>query len=74
MKHRVSSQTLRDAKLVERDAEANHALTGRPNMRDVVAIEADRQVLRDLPPIAEVALAALVDTDAIEIFLPVELA
>ena len=58
---------------IERDAEASQALTGRPGMRAVAAIEADRQVLRDLPPVAEAALALLTDTDAIESYLPEEL-
>jgi len=62
---------LRNAKLIERDNEANHALTGRPNMRSVAAIEADRQTLRDLPPVAETALT---DTDAIDAYQPAELA
>jgi hypothetical protein len=64
---------LRDAKLADRDAEANHALTGRPGQRAVVDIEADRQVLRDLPPVAEAALAAMMNTDDMEAFLPAEL-
>ncbi len=66
-------RALRNDKLIERDAEASQALTGRPGMRAVAAIEADRQVLRDLPPVAEAALALLTDTDAIESYLPEEL-
>ncbi len=64
---------LRNAKLIALDMEANHALTGRPNMRQVAAVEADRQILRDLPPIAEAALAALTITDDIDAYLPEEL-
>lgn len=63
----------RNAKLVELDEEANQALTGRPGVRAVVDVEAARQVLRDLPPVAEAALAGLNDTDAITAYQPSEL-
>ena len=64
---------LRKNKLLVLDREANHALSGRPGMRTVSAIEAERQVLRDLPPLAEIALNAMVTTDAIDAYLPVAL-
>ena len=60
----------RNAKLFELDGEANQALTGRPGVRPVEDVEAARQVLRDLPPVAEAALAKLGDTDAISAYDP----
>jgi len=63
----------RNAKLFKLDEEANQALTGRPGVRAVVDVEAARQVLRDLPPVAEAALAGLNDTDAITAYQPSEL-
>ena len=60
----------RNAKLFELDGEANQALTGRPGVRPVEDVEAARQVLRDLPPVAEAALAGLGDTDAISGYDP----
>ena len=60
----------RNAKLFELDDEANQALTGRPGVRPVEDVEAARQVLRDLPPVAEAALAGLGDTDAISGYDP----
>jgi len=60
----------RNAKLFELDDEANQALTGRPGVRSVEDVEAARQVLRDLPPVAEAALAKLGDTDAISDYDP----
>lgn len=54
-------------------AEASQAQTGRPNMREVATVEADRQILRDLPPIAEAALAAMSNTNDIDAYLPEEL-
>ena len=60
----------RNAKLFELDDEANQALTGRPGVRSVEDVEAARQVLRDLPPVAEAALAGLGDTDAISDYDP----
>ena len=60
----------RNAKLFELDGEANQALTGRPGVRSVEDVEAARQVLRDLPPVAEAALAGLGDTDAISDYDP----
>lgn len=66
-------RSARDAKLVEMDKEANHALTGRPGQRAVAAIEADRQTLRDLPPTIEAALAAMMNTDDMEAYVPDEL-
>ncbi len=67
-------RSLRGAKLLDLDREANHTSTGRPGQRAVPAIEAARQTLRDLPPLAATALAGLTDTDAIEGYLPAELA
>lgn len=64
---------LRDAKLIDLDREANHAITGRPNRRAVAAIEADRAILRNLPPQVEAHLATLASTDDIKSYLPVEL-
>jgi hypothetical protein len=64
----------RNAKLFELDDEANQALTGRPGVRAVADVEAARQVLRDLPPVAEAALAELADTDAMSDYSPPELA
>lgn len=64
---------LRDAKLLVLDCEANQASTGRPGQRAVPAIEAERKKLRDLPPLAQTALAGLSNTDAIDAYLPVEL-
>ena len=63
----------RNDKLVELDGEANQALTGRPGVRAVADVEAARQVLRDLPPVAEAALAGLNDTDAISAYTPTEI-
>tara|TARA_R110002110_G_scaffold75039_8_gene198445 strand:- start:261 stop:761 length:501 start_codon:yes stop_codon:yes gene_type:complete len=63
----------RNAKLVELDEEANQALTGRPGVRAVTDVEVARQVLRDLPPVAEAALADLANTDAITAYQPSEL-
>jgi len=63
----------RNAKLFDLDDEANQALTGRPGVRAVADVEAARQVLRDLPPIAEAALAQLGDTDVITAYVPSEL-
>jgi hypothetical protein len=63
----------RNAKLFELDDEANQALTGRPGVRAVADVEAERQVLRDLPPIAEAALAQLGDTDVITAYVPPEI-
>jgi len=60
----------RNAKLFALDDEANQALTGRPGVRSVEDVEAARQVLRDLPPVAEAALADLADTDAITAYDP----
>lgn len=64
---------LRDAKLLVLDREANHASTGRPAQRPVPAIEAERQALRDLPPLVEIALAAMNNTDEMDAYLPGEL-
>ena len=66
-------RSTRNAKLFELDDEANQALTGRPGVRAVEDVEAARQVLRDLPPIAEAALAQLGDTDVIAAYTPSEL-
>jgi hypothetical protein len=63
----------RNAKLFDLDDEANQALTGRPGVRAVEDVEAERQVLRDLPPIAEAALAQLGDTDVITAYVPPEI-
>jgi hypothetical protein len=63
----------RNAKLFELDDEANQALTGRPGVRAVEDVEAARQVLRDLPPLSEAALAQLGDTDVITAYVPSEL-
>ena len=63
----------RNAKLFELDDEANQALTGRPGVRAVEDVEVERQVLRDLPPIAEAALAQLGDTDVIAAYTPPEI-
>ena len=63
----------RNAKLFELDDEANQALTGRPGVRAVEDVEVERQVLRDLPPIAEAALAQLGDTDVIAASTPPEI-
>ena len=60
----------RNAKLFELDDEANQALTGRPGVRAVEDVEAARQVLRDLPPVSEAALAALDNTDDIDAYVP----
>ncbi len=63
----------RNAKLFELDDEANQALTGRPGVRTVEDVEAARQVLRDLPPVAEAALSDLTNTDDIAAYAPAEL-
>lgn len=63
----------RNAKLFALDDEASQALTGRPGVRAVEDVEAARQVLRDLPPIAEAALAELNNTDDIAAYTPTEL-
>tara|TARA_R110002020_G_scaffold276273_6_gene491636 strand:+ start:3083 stop:3532 length:450 start_codon:yes stop_codon:yes gene_type:complete len=63
----------RNAKLFKLDDEANQALTGRPGVRAVADVEAERQVLRDLPPIAEAALAQLGDTEVIAAYVPPEI-
>jgi|TARA_B100000315_G_scaffold170427_1_gene158966 hypothetical protein len=63
----------RNAKLKELDEEANQALTGRPGMRSLEAIEAHRQKLRDLPPIVEKIISKLNNTDDIEACSPKEL-
>ena len=63
----------RNAKLKELDEEANQALTGRPGMRSLEAIEAHRQKLRDLPPIVEKILSKLNNTDDIDSCSPKEL-
>jgi hypothetical protein len=63
----------RNAKLFKLDDEANQALTGRPGVRSVEDVEAARQVLRDLPPVAEAALDAMRDTDAMSGYSPPEL-
>tara|TARA_R110002020_G_scaffold169624_3_gene358905 strand:+ start:258 stop:710 length:453 start_codon:yes stop_codon:yes gene_type:complete len=63
----------RNAKLFELDDEANQALTGRPGVRAVGDVEANRQVLRDLPPVAEDALSDLTNTDDIAAYAPSEL-
>ena len=63
----------RNAKLFELDDEANQALTGRPGVRAVEDVEAARQVLRDLPPIAEATLAKLGDTEVIAAYVPPEI-
>ena len=60
----------RNAKLFELDDEANQALTGRPGVRAVADVEAERQVLRDLPPTAQSHLAGLNDTDAMSAYVP----
>ena len=63
----------RNAKLFELDDEANQALTGRPGVRAVEDVEAARQVLRDLPPVATTALADLANTDEISAYTPPEI-
>ncbi|MDP6343561.1 MAG: hypothetical protein QF578_19200 [Alphaproteobacteria bacterium] len=60
----------RDAKLEALDVDA---LIAWENGDDPAAIRTQKQALRDLPPVAEAALAALTDTDAIAAYLPAEL-
>ena len=64
----------RNAKLFKLDDEANQALTGRPGVRAVADVEAERQVLRDLPPTAQSDLAGRDNTDDISAYTPTELA
>lgn len=66
-------RAVRNAKLVELDDEANQALTGRPGLRAVADVEAERQVLRDLPPVATAALAQLGNADVIAAYTPPEI-
>jgi len=63
----------RNAKLFKLDDEANQALTGRPGVRAVADVEAERQVLRDLPPTAQSHLAGLNNADAMSAYVPSEL-
>ena len=63
----------RNDKLFDLDDEANQALTGRPGVRAIADVEAERQVLRDLPPVAEAALAKLGFTEVIAAYTPSEL-
>ena len=60
-------------RLKELDEEANQALTGRPGMRSLEAIESHRQRLRDLPPIVKRVIDKLKNTDDIEACSPKEL-
>ena len=64
----------RNAKLKELDLEYLRADEGsHPTNKTKVAVAAEKQVLRDLPPIAEAALELLNNTDDIEAYLPMEL-
>tara|TARA_Y100000296_G_scaffold15871_1_gene18637 strand:- start:1762 stop:2265 length:504 start_codon:yes stop_codon:yes gene_type:complete len=64
----------RNAKLKELDLEYQRADEGsHPTNKTKVAVAAEKQVLRDLPPIAEAALELLNNTDDIEAYLPIEL-
>ena len=60
----------RDEKLAELDLEA---LKAWENGDDPALIKAQKQALRDLPPVAEAHLATLADTEAIAAYLPAEL-
>ncbi len=67
-------RSLRDAKLEALDTEYIRALEGsHPGGRTTVDVAAVKQALRDLPPFAEIALAAMNNTDEMEAYLPGEL-
>ena len=63
----------RGLKLGQLDQEANQSATGKPGGRPPPQIEAERQVLRDLPPVVEAELAAMTNTDDMAAYLPPEL-
>jgi len=61
----------RNAKLKELDLEYQLADEGvHPDGLDKAAVAAKKVTLRDLPPVAEAALAALDDTDDISAYVP----
>ena len=65
----------RNAKLVELDLEYQLADEGvHPDGSSKAQVAAKKVTLRDLPPVAEAALAELADTDAMSDYLPSELA
>ena len=62
---------LRDAKLKALDTEYIRALEGsHPRGRTTTDVAEEKQVLRDLPPLVEVALASIRDTDEMDTYLP----
>ena len=64
----------RNAKLKELDLEYQLADEGvHPDGLSKTQVAANKQALRDLPPIAEAALAQLGDTDVITAYVPSEL-
>ena len=65
---------VRNGKLKELDLEYQLADEGvHPTGLDKTDVAAKKVALRDLPPVAEAALAELGDTDDMESYLPVEL-
>lgn len=65
---------LRDARLKAMDTEYIRALEGsHPRGRTTTDVAAEKETLRDLPPLVETALAAINDTDELDAYLPGEL-
>ena len=65
---------LRDARLKALDTEYIRALEGsHPKARTTTDVAAEKETLRDLPPLVETALAAINDTDELDAYLPGEL-
>ena len=66
---------LRDFKLNDLDMEYQRADEGsHPTAKTKAQVAAEKQTLRDLPPVAEAHLATLNNTDDIDSYLPDELA
>ena len=62
---------LRDARLQALDTDYIRALEGsHPRGRTTAEVAAEKQELRDLPPLVETALAAIDDTNEMDAYLP----